>query len=381
MARHRTWVEISERALGNNINTLRGLLSEETRFCAVIKANAYGHGLKEVAQITGRHGVDAFAVDALDDALELRKSFPAALILVLGYTLQDRLLEGVKNDIHFTVYNLDTVLRLEEEAQKLAKQAHVHLKVETGTSRQGILEKDLRDFLEHIRNSHHLTLSGVSTHFANIEDTTDTSYAAQQLERFQQWNEKIKEADFRPDYIHCACSAAVILYPATHGTLVRTGISLYGIWPSEVVESTSRKHAIGCHLEPALTWKTRIAQVKSLPAGTPVSYGLTEYLGRQSRIAVLPVGYWDGYDRALSSIGEVLIAGQRCKVIGRICMNMMMVDVSTVPNAEPGQEVILIGRSGRQEVSANDLAKLSGTIPYEVLARINPTLPRVIVSQ
>ena len=378
MTSYRTWVEIDERALVSNIETLQSLLAKQTKFCAVVKANAYGHGLKETAQIAARCGVDAFAVDRIDDALELRKMLPSAMILVMGYVLTNRLYEAVQHSIDLTVYDLETIVRLEEEATKLAKNVRIHLKVETGASRQGILEQDFRTFFTQIHACKHLQFVGLSTHFANIEDTTNTSYPAHQLQRFQEAKKQVLKAGFQPESCHCACSAAIILYPDTHDGLVRAGISLYGIWSSPIVESTARKHGIPCRLTPVLSWKTRIAQVKSLPAGTPIGYGLSEVLSRQSRIAILPVGYWDGYDRALSSKAEVLIQGQRCKVMGRICMNMMMVDVSTVPNVEPGQEVVLIGRSGRHEISAEILAKHAETISYEILARINPEVPRIV---
>ena len=171
----------------------------------------------------------------------------------------------------------------------------------------------------------------------------------------------------------------MILYPETHNSLVRAGIALYGIWPSSQTQLTAIKHMVKCDLTPVLTWKTRIAQVKMLPAGVAVGYGLTEITRRPTRLAVLPVGYWDGYDRGLSNAGEVLIAGTRCKIIGRICMNMMMVDVSSVPNAAAEQEVVLLGRSGRHMITAEEIAAKLGTISYEVLTRINPLLPRLVM--
>jgi len=377
--KYRTWVEIDERALVNNIEQLRALTLPGTRFCSVVKANAYGHGLKEVATIASRAGVDAFAVDSLDDALTLRELIPSALIVVLGYTLHDRFTEAIEAGIHLTVYDRETLAVIEEVAARAAKQAHIHLKIETGTHRQGILADDLGILLDVLAQSPHIHVAGVSTHFANIEDTSDTRYANLQYGRFREALTEVQAAGFTPEWIHCACSAAIILYPDTHGTLVRSGISQYGIWPSVLTEETSRKHGVPCDLTPVLSWKSRIAQIKSLPAGSPIGYGLTEVLKRNSRLAVIPVGYWDGYDRGLSSTGEVIIGGTRCRVIGRVFMNMIVVDVSPVPNLEREQEVVLLGRSGRHEISANRIADWLGTIPYEVVARINPTLPRIIV--
>jgi len=376
---HKTWVEIDERALARNIETLKSLLRPGVRFCAVLKANAYGHGLTEVARIAARTGVNAFAVDNVDEALVLRSMLPSALIIVLGYTLRDRLPDAVSADIHLTVYDKETVLALEAVASERAKIASIHLKIETGTSRQGVLPDLVNDLLIEIRRCSHVSLAGTSTHFANVEDTTDTRYANQQFSLFQKCVGIIRKAGFEPEWIHCACSAALVLYPDTHGTLVRSGISMYGIWSSRLTEETVRRHNVSVQLEPVLAWKTRIIQIKSLPAGTPVGYGLSETLRKNSRIAVLPIGYWDGFDRGLSSVGEVLVGGTRCKVVGRICMNMTMIDVSAVPQVEVEQEVVLIGRSGRFVIHADEIADRIGTIPYEVMTRINPMLPRIVV--
>jgi alanine racemase len=379
MQRYRSWVEVDSQALSKNIAQITNLLDEPTDFCAVVKANAYGHGLMKVAKIAHQNGVNSFAVDHIDDALQLREVYPDAFILVMGYTMHNRLSEAIENNIHLITYDVSTLQAMESAASKLSKTAHAHLKIETGTSRQGILIDDLEGVLRDLSVLPHVEVAGVSTHFANIEDTTDTEYAGKQLKRFNEALEIIRSFDIEPERIHCACSAAIILYPDTHFTMVRAGIAMYGIWPSNSTEATARKHTIDCDLTPALTWKTRIAQVKSLPAGTPISYGLTERLKRDGRVAILPTGYWDGYDRKLSSKGKVLINGESCKVLGRVCMNMTIVDVSHVPNIQPEDTVILLGQDGRHRVTANNIAELINTIPYEVVSRINPDLPRRIV--
>ena len=378
MKRERTWIELNERALASNIQQLRSM-SSGARFCAVVKANAYGHGLSEVSHIAGRAGVDCFATDSIDDAIFLRERFPGALLLVLGYTLPERFEEAVHHHLHLTMYDKEGIEVLQTVAARSASQACVHLKIETGTSRLGALEDDLPAILAIFHTSKHLVLSGISTHFANIEDATAPEYASLQFGRFSKMIQYIQAEGLQPEYIHSACSAAMILYPDTHGTLVRSGISLYGIWPSEQTQNAARKQELPLDLQPVLQWKTRIAQIKSLPAGTPVGYGMTEILSKRSRIAVLPVGYFDGYDRRLSSKGEVIVSGYRCRVIGRVCMNMMMIDVSAVPNPEVGQEIVLLGREGRHEILANSIGQQIGTIGYEILARINSALPRVVI--
>ncbi|MBI5793677.1 alanine racemase [Candidatus Uhrbacteria bacterium] len=379
MKRHRTWVEVSERALTNNIETLRSLLEDEARFCAVVKANAYGHGLTEVASIAARAGVDAFAVDSIDDALLLREIYPGALILTLGFTLSDRFREALSANIHLTISDQEEIEQAQSVGRELARTFPLHLKVETGTMRQGASLPDLADMALQLSRCDRVSLEGVSTHFANIEDSENPEFAAHQFSLYEQALAIFAEHQINPPWRHTACSAAIILYPQTHQTLVRAGISMYGIWSSELVENTVRRLNLGCDLQPVLTWKSRIGQIKTVPMGTPIGYGLTEVMKRSGRLAVVPVGYWDGYDRQLSSKGEVLVKGIRCKVMGRVCMNMMMVDVSQVPQLQKEDEVILLGTDGRHRVTAENHAQLTQTIPYEVLTRIHPSIPRVIV--
>lgn len=379
MKRHRTWVEVNERALVHNIEILRSLLESGSRFCAVVKANAYGHGLKEVAGIAGRAGVDAFAVDSIDDALMLREMFPRALILTLGYVMFDRFKEALQSSIHVTVYDQEGIECAQSVGRELAKTFPLHLKVETGTVRQGVMIEDVPDIALLLSRCDRVSLHGVSTHFANIEDSDNPEFAAHQFSMYEQVLGILADFQLTPRWCHCACSAAIFLYPQTHKSLVRAGISMYGIWSSELVQNTVRRLNLGCELQPVLTWKSRVAQIKSVSMGTPIGYGLTEVMKRGGRLAIVPVGYWDGYDRLRSSCGEVLIKGSRCKVMGRVCMNMMIVDVSQVPQIAKEDEVMLLGTDGRQRVSAEELAERAQTIPYEVLTRINPLLPRVIV--
>ncbi len=376
---HRTWVEISERALAHNIAELKRLMDRRSRFCAIVKANAYGHDLKTVSRIAARNGVDAFGVDTVDDALFLRETFKSALVLVLGYALPERFEEVVRGAIHLTVYDEETIRALGNITGKLSLPASIHLKIETGTGRQGVFMEDVDRLLGTIASYPFLKLVGVSTHFANLEDTQEMQYAKDQLARLEEAAATIRARGFEPEFVHSACSAAILLYPQTHDALVRAGIAMYGLWPSDAVEASVQREGTACELRPVLSWKTRIAQVKLFPSGSAIGYGLSERLKRDSRIAVIPVGYFDGYDRGLSSVGEVLVEGTRCRVVGRVCMNMCMIDVSAVPNPRVGQEVMLLGMSGNETVRADDMARWLGTIHYEVVTRIHPHLPRVVV--
>lgn len=373
----KTWVEISAKALRGNMRELRRLIGQEVRHMAIVKANAYGHGLAEVVDAVAEDA-DWFGVFSLEEGLQVRQRTDKP-ILILGATLAENLPTVIAEGFSQACSTREAVQAM-SAAASAGCPAKVHLKIETGTSRQGIHVQDLQGLLGHMKELPHLTLEGAFTHFANIEDTTDDSYAKQQLARFENALEVFAEAGMTPEITHTACSAAAMLHPSTHRSMIRTGIALYGLWPSDETKVSMRHLGRDITLTPALTWKTRILQVKPLAIGTPVSYGLTEKVTRDSRIAVLPAGYWDGYDRGLSSVGEVLVHGKRAKVLGRVCMNMTIVDVTDIREAADGDEVVLLGRQGTECIAAEELARKLGTINYEIVTRINPLLPRVTVA-
>ena len=351
---------------------------------AVVKANAYGHGLVEVAKIAIESGVLWLGVDSIDEAVELRKTGIDTPILILGYTLLSRLEDVVKYDLRQVVYNRETIEKLKSLASKnketkLFNKIKVHLKVETGTSRQGLEKEELLELAKFIKKHSQIEIEGAHTHYANIEDTTDHSYAQQQLQRFKQAVELLEKKGIKIPIKHTACSAAVILFPETYFSLVRVGISMYGLWSSKETFVSAQEKKREIKLEPVLTWKTKVAQIKKIKAGTPISYGLTEKTSQDSKIAVLPVGYWDGYDRKLSGIANVLIKGKRCKMLGRVCMNMIMVDVSHILDIKLEDEVVLLGAQGSEKIIVDELAQKIGTINYEVVTRINPLIPRIVV--
>lgn len=379
----RTWIEIDKQALLHNLEQFLRLTGPSRRVMCVIKSNAYGHGLREVSKIilhstfSIQHSI-WLGVDSIDEAIALREQGITLPILTLGYVPLDRLAEAVLQDIRLTVYNMETLDALWRiTAGRPQMIARIHVKVDTGISRQGILPEKLMEFVRSIPKG--VELEGVSTHFANIEDTTDHSYARLQLERFQKVIADLEAAGISVPVKHAACSAAAVLFPETHFDMVRAGISLYGIWSSKETLVSAGSRSDNLALRPVLSWKTRVAQIKTIPAGTPVSYGLTERVSRESRLAVIPVGYYDGFDRRLSSVGNVLVCGKRAKIIGRVCMNMMMADVTDIPEAALEDEVVLIGRQGDERISVDEVAQKIGTIPYELLARLNPILPRVEV--
>lgn len=373
----KTWVEINKNNLLHNLEQFKNLIGDNVKIMGVVKSNAYGHGLTEVADIIFDK-VDWFGVDSLAEALELREVGIKKPILVLGYTELADLKEAVKNNISLTVYNKETIEKLGKiPIHNPNLNPKIHIKIETGTSRQGVLEKDLVEFVKFIKQFPSIEVQGLSTHYANIEDTTDSSFAMSQLEAFSRATEILKNEGAEVPLRHTACSAATILFPETRFEMVRLGISMYGLWSSKETKAVAKNKNLELDLKPVLTWKTIVAQIKNIPADTSVGYGLTERVSRDSKVAILPIGYYDGYDRKLSSIGTVLIRGKRCKVLGRVCMNMTIIDVTDMEKVELEDEVVLLGRQGREEVSVEDLAGKIGTINYEVVTRINLLIPRI----
>ena len=377
----KTWIEISAAALKHNIRAFREHLAKNVSIMAVVKANAYGHGLVESAKIFGQAGAVCFGVDNVEEGMVLRKSGIKKPILILGYTVQNRLKDCIKNNLSFVVYNSETIRALGKLkiGGRGGRRALVHLKIETGTGRQGVAGAELEKLIKQIKRTSGVVVEGAYTHFANIEDTTDHSYADRQLKKFQAALALLKKYNIDPLWKHTACSAAAILFPETHFNLVRLGISAYGLWPSKETLAVARQHKRLLELQPALTWKTVVAQVKNVKRGEAISYGLTERVSRNSQIAVLPVGYCDGYDRGLSGSAYVLIHGRRAKIMGRVCMNMMMADVTDIPRVKVEDEVVLLGRQYKEIITAEELANRLGTISYEVMARLNPGIIRQVV--
>ncbi len=374
------WVEIDAGALRNNVAEFKRRLGQGPRFGAVVKSNAYGHGMIEVARVAADASADWLCVNNVDEGVALREAGLTLPILVMGYVPLDGLDEVVGHTLQPIVYNLETLERLDAIASSRGSNVGVHMKIETGTHRQGILERDVPEFVARLRGARALTLAGVTTHFANIEDTTSYDYATSQMAVFSRVADVIATLHPVPFLRHNACSAAALLFNRTHLDLVRVGISLYGLWPSkETYVSCLERGKPSLDLKPVMAWKTRIAQVKQVPEGEYVGYGCAWRATRATRIAVLPVGYYEGYDRELSGLAHVLVRGKRAPVRGRVCMNMCMVDVTDIPGAGLEDEVTLLGRQGDERITAGQLAAWRGTIAYEIVARIHPSLPRVVV--
>ncbi len=372
------WIEIDAGGPDRNLRELAACTSAPVTVCAVIKSNAYGHGVREIADLLP--SADWFAVNSLDEGLELRSLGHDRPVLVLGHVSLSRLGEALEADLKLTVYNVETLEVLSGEAVSRDLDACVHVKVETGTWRQGVLPEKVVSFVQTAAGLEGIFVEGISMHFANIEDTLGHDYAESQLETFRRVQGELGSAGIDIPIVHTACTAATILFPETHFSMLRTGIGLYGLWPSrETFLSASMSGRIVPDLHPVLTWKTQVIQIKEVPEGSFIGYGCTFRTTRQTRIAVLPVGYADGYDRAIGNTGYVLVRGRRAPVTGRVCMNLIMIDITDIEGVGLEEQVVLLGRDGDEEITAEVMAGWAGTIGYEIVTRISPLLPRIVI--
>jgi alanine racemase len=371
------WIEIDGGALRANLELLRRLVNPDSEVAAVVKANAYGHGLAEVVG-ESQAVVDWFAVHTAAECRAIRELGCRLPVLVMGLvTAADA--DFLDDRSQVLVSTPETLAVLGELRRRGGPSVPVHIKVDTGTKRQGVGLEQIPDLCRTALD-HGLEIRGVATHFANIEDTLEHAFARTQLQRFNEAIEVVRGfSEVR--WIHAACSAATLLFPETTFNLVRVGISMYGHWPSrETLLSWRTGHPQGeLELRPVLRWMTVVGQIQHVAAGQTVGYGRTWTALRQSRLAVLPVGYSDGYPRALGNRARVLVRGLEAPVVGRVCMNIMLVDVTDHPEIGVGDPVVLLGGDENRRISAEELAELSGTINYELLARLGPHIPRRVV--
>lgn len=393
-----TWVEISASALRHNITQLRmaaGLAGRQPLLCVMVKGNAYGHGLVAAARSFEQAGVEWLGVHDVFEVAALREAGVQAAIYVVGYLSPSQVETAIRHDARFVLYDREVLQAAAAAAGRLGKVARVHVKVETGNNRQGLRHDAAVDLCRLIAATPHLQLEGMTTHFADIEDTTDHRFAHTQLARFQACVQAVREAldlpaEGHPDdrlLAHVSNTAAILLWPEVCGRMARCGIGAYGLWPSkETYVSVRELGKEPMALRPALTWKTVIAQVRDVPAGEWIGYGRTCRVVRPTRVAILPVGYYDGYDRGLSNLGKVLVDGWRAPVLGRVAMNMTAIDVTDRPQARAGTEVVLLGPQRTADggegdcVTAEELAGWAGTIHYEIVTRIAERLERRVVA-
>jgi alanine racemase len=364
-----TRVEVDLGQLGRNLAAIRAHVGK-AKVMAVVKANAYGHGLVPVAQEMVKGGADSLGVALLEEAVILREAGITAPILVFGGIAETQIPIFIRNDLTLTAPSIDKLNLIDNAAAAMGVTARVHLKIDTGMERLGIHYYSADKLLEASLKARHVQVEGIYSHFANA-DAADLTHAREQLARFHEVLSFYDKRSLPMPQRHIANSGGILQLPESHLDLVRPGIMLYGVYPS-------RECARTVSIQPALTWKSHVAYFKVVQAGQPVSYGSTWKSDHPVRIVTVPVGYGDGYFRALSNKGEVLIRGQRHLIAGRVCMDQIMVNLDW-GTAYYRDEVILLGKQGVAEISADDIADWAGTISYEVLTNINARVPRVYV--
>jgi alanine racemase len=366
------WAEVDLNHIAHNMQEIRRLVREPCELMAVVKADGYGHGALPVARTALQAGASRLAVAIPEEGVTLREGGIASPILVLGSLWPEQAEVIVSNFLTATVYDLPLALALSAEGKRQGKNVRVHLKVDTGMGRIGLFPHDVVPFVNQVMRLPYLEIEGIYTHFATA-DAADKTYAYQQFELFKKVLQEMKDSGIQIPLRHAANSAAILNLPESHLDMVRPGIMLYGINPLEGGSPS-------ISLEPALSWKAKIAYVKRVPTGTGISYGRTHITQRSVQIATLPLGYADGLSRALSNKGEVLIHGQRASIVGKVCMDQCMVDVSQIEGVQIGDEAVLIGAQGGKRLSAEEIAQKIGTIGYEVVCNIGKRVPRVYVS-
>ncbi len=363
------WVEVDLENIKFNLNQVKKNIPEDTKIMAVVKADAYGHGVIPVAKAALEGGADRLAVALPEEGKELRENDFKLPIQILGEVLPNQIPILVENDLIPTISKLDTVQKLNELAEKKDIIKKVHVKIDTGMGRIGVFPDDAINFIKKVDSYDNIDIEGIMTHFAKA-DEEDKSYTYKQWERFQSVIDKLKEIDIKIPIKQAANSATIIDLPEFSLNMVRPGIMMYGLRPSHEVDESFK-------LKPALSWKAKIVYLKEVPSGTGISYGTTYVTKRKAKIATIPMGYADGFSRLLSNKGEVLINGKRAPIRGRVCMDQFMVDVTDIDNVNIGDELVLIGKQGNDELTATEMADLIGTINYEITCDITKRVPRV----
>lgn len=372
-----TWAEVSLRTLRENYRTIRDYVGPGVTVCAVVKAYAYGHGAVECAKALQDEGATWLGVTSLDEAIPLREEGIDTRILLMTGFWRGEEEEVVRLGLTPTLWEVAHVELMEKAAIRVGvQQHHVHLKIDTGMGRLGATVEELAQVLQALRSASHLKLEGVATHLASSE-VLDAPSVAEQLKNFEAARRLLREFGFNPTHVHAANTSAVISHHESWNTMVRPGLALYGYHlPFELAGRVVSGRGLKMPLKPVLTWKTRIFSLREMKAGQALGYGGTYVTKAPSRIAVLPVGYADGLNRGLSAGGRVIVRESYAPIVGRISMDLTLVDVTGISDIEVGDEVVLLGSSDGLNVDAREHAELANTIPYEILCAISKRVPR-----
>ena len=371
-----SYIEISKDNLIHNIKSFQSLVKKGIKISAVIKGNAYGHGQNEVAKVLEPY-VDYFQINSVEE-LELLRKVSRKKVLLLGYVQKEDLARAIKLGCIMTFFSIQELQEINKVAGIFKIKQEVHMPIDAHLGREGFLEKDWSEVLKVLQKYKNIKLGGMYAHFANIEDTKDFSHAQKQIETYERALILAESFNFKNLDTHISATSGILIHDKNLGlnSIVRLGIGLYGMWPAEHIQKIYKGKI---NLKSVLTWKTKIAQVKTLPKGHSIGYGLTYITRKEMKVVVIPQGYADGLDRRMSSNGEVLIQGKRCKILGRMMMNMFVVDVNHLKNIKEGEEVVILGGQGKEEIRAEEIAENIGTINYEVTTHINSLLSKIVV--
>jgi alanine racemase len=365
------WADIDLNAIAHNVAELRRITHPKARFMAVVKANAYGHGAIEVAKEALNHGAQNLGVARISEGLQLRLAGIDAPILVLGYTPPELIPRLIQANLTPTVYSEEAARAISDYALSCGKTVRIHIKTDTGMGRLGFTLKESRSLsdIETIARLPGIEIEGIFTHFATA-DSRDKTFAKVQLELFTDFTDKLRRRGLEIPVRHAANSAAIMEMPESHLDMVRAGIALYGLYPSDETDKTRIK------LKPAMTLKSGVIHLKQVPAGFAVSYGCTYQTPKPTVIATVSIGYADGLNRLLSSRGYMLVRGQRAQIVGRVCMDLTMLDVGHIPDVKIGDEVVVFGSQENASVSVDDIASMLNTINYEIVSTITARVVR-----
>ncbi|MCF8236316.1 MAG: alanine racemase [Bacteroidales bacterium] len=380
---HTSYIELSKDALNSNINYIRKRIGKDVKYSMVVKANAYGHGIEELLPMIEECGVDHFSVFSVAEAMrawEIKQEH--CELMIMGFVDDDYLQWAIERDISFFVFTLHRLKKVIEVAKKMDQAARIHVELETGMHRTGFCEDEMEEVSRLLKkHSKHLEIEGICSHLAGAENIVNYRRITNQIERFKELCDWFGAEGFQPKYRHLACSAGVLNYPSSILDMVRVGISNYGFWPSDETKMMHMKEE-GFEEDPldrVLSWKTEIMSVNRVKEGNYVSYGKSYLTNRDSKIATAPVGYGYGFSRNLSNNGHILVKGKRVPVVGSVNMNMLVMDVTDVPDLKVGDEVVLIGKQGDAVISVGSFSDMNNSMNYELLTRLPNHIPRRIV--
>ncbi|MSR73439.1 alanine racemase [Candidatus Parcubacteria bacterium] len=390
----RTWMEIDTKALAHNYKVVREFIPASCKLMSVAKSNAYGHSLIDFSLEMQKLGTDWVGVDSIIEAIAIRKAGVTVPIFVLGYTLPEMLATAVEMDISIAVSTFETLEAIAEQASVFAQNSQgsqgsqkikVHIKVDTGMHRQGFQEGEMSRLIDELKRltsladkddkSAKIIIEGLFTHFAAAKNPAFPADTLAQIALFEKWVSAFTKAGFNP-IKHACASGGTFLFPQAHFDMVRVGIALYGLYPSRETQLFMKDKIT---LKPALSWKTILGEVKKVSRGGKVGYDFTETLQRDTVMGICPIGYWHGFPRNLSSIGYVIVRGKKARVVGRVSMDMINVDLTDIGEVKVGDEVTLIGQDGEEVVSVEDIASAVANSSYEVITRLNPLIKRIYV--